>query len=402
MFSKKRSRNSFEGMAANNEDGDTLKDDRFSRSTKQKKDGDGGNDGTEIRPKKIDPEKDTNTCSTSFFTPQYSSSSSTCDNPISTPQDIKPSKRAQKRFLKKEALKETKHIRRKAEKERRKINKKIKEEKLKEGQPEGIVPFDTEHPQTDKGILFTEEERARLREESRRKKEEKLEEWISRCNANSDIVIDCSYQDKLTERELTSLKQQIMYSYSSNKKAEEPSRIYITSCNGRLAEGMSTVSGHATWPGISFHDDSYLKLFPKEEIVYLTSDSPNEIDRLDSNCKYIIGGIVDHGRLKNLTYDDAIANEVRTAKFPLTKYVKLEASSVLTVNHVVDIILALQRFNGDWLKTLETCLPNRKKWKFLHNQNQENLSVESKVHSLNEAYEGEKEREKNDDKEKSL
>ena len=370
--SKKRNRDSFERRTERHEHPGNLSKDNFTRNIKQKKDYQECQDEVGISKDTTDLEQETDTHSSSFFAPQFSSSTNTCDVSTSLSQDIKLSKRAQKRLSKKEALKETKQIRRRAEKEKRKLNKQKRQEKVNKEQTEGNLSLNIDkNNSTSTTVLFTAEERARLREENKIMKEQQLREWLSRCDANCGIVIDCSYQDKLTEKELISLKQQIMYSYSANKKVEEPSRIYITSCNGRLAEEMSTICGHDTWPGISFHEDNYLKFFQKEDIVYLTSDSPHEIDELDPNCNYIIGGIVDHGRLKNLTYEDAIANKIRTARFPLTKYVKLEASSVLTVNHVVDIILALQRFNGDWLKALNTCLPNRKKWKFLHDQNQE-------------------------------
>ncbi len=44
----------------------------------------------------------------------------------------------------------------------------------------------------------------------------------------------------------------------------------------------------------------YLDVFPKEELVYLSSESPNVIQTLDDDKVYIIGGLVDHNRLKVL------------------------------------------------------------------------------------------------------
>lgn len=50
---------------------------------------------------------------------------------------------------------------------------------------------------------------------------------------------------------------------------------------------------------------SYLDIFPKEDLVYLTSDSPNELERFDPTKAYIIGGIVDRNRLKGATFQKA-------------------------------------------------------------------------------------------------
>ncbi len=41
-----------------------------------------------------------------------------------------------------------------------------------------------------------------------------------------------------------------------------------------------------------------MDVFKKEELVYLTAESPNVIQTLEDDKVYIIGGLVDHNRLK--------------------------------------------------------------------------------------------------------
>lgn len=49
---------------------------------------------------------------------------------------------------------------------------------------------------------------------------------------------------------------------------------------------------------MQFHEQSYLDLFPKDKLVYLTSESENVIESFEDDSIYIIGGLVDHNEHK--------------------------------------------------------------------------------------------------------
>ena len=57
-----------------------------------------------------------------------------------------------------------------------------------------------------------------------------------------------------------------------------------------------------------------MQLFEKDKLIYLTGDSTEDIEEFDEkyllifwsiSCIYIIGGLVDHNRLKNITLNKA-------------------------------------------------------------------------------------------------
>lgn len=49
---------------------------------------------------------------------------------------------------------------------------------------------------------------------------------------------------------------------------------------------------------MSFRTEHYGDFLAQEELVYLTSDSPNVLHELDLEKVYVIGGLVDHNHHK--------------------------------------------------------------------------------------------------------
>jgi len=172
------------------------------------------------------------------------------------------------------------------------------------------------------------------------------------------LCIDLGYDAVMTEKEVKSLRNQLGYSYGHNRKGSKSFEMIWSSFGGRVVEFLAADEGYINWT-VRKEEKSYLELFPKEEIVYLSSESPNVLEKIESNKVYVIGGLVDHNRLKGITFKTAIENGVQTARLPIAENVRLTASKVLTVNQVVEILVKYLEFE-DWKQALRKVIPERK------------------------------------------
>jgi tRNA (guanine9-N1)-methyltransferase len=192
---------------------------------------------------------------------------------------------------------------------------------------------------------------------------EKDNKFLNKLKNAPTIVIDMDYDDKMTESEQKSLSQQIMYCYGSNKRAKKPFKIFLSKLNGNTEKCLNKISGFPNnWLGCDVDHEckGYEELFDHEKLVYLSADSPHVLETIDDHKIYILGGIVDRNRYKNITYEKALKQNIQTARFPLQKYCTINSGThILTVNHCYDILLS--RYNSDnWINTFKSGIPSRK------------------------------------------
>jgi tRNA (guanine9-N1)-methyltransferase len=202
------------------------------------------------------------------------------------------------------------------------------------------------------------------------------------------LVLDCSYDDLMLDKERVSLGAQITRSYSDNSRAPFRSHLVVSSFNKLLKERFDTVLGktHENWKGIRFLQEDFAEaaemakgwmqgpkggqlagIFadkadakPEDgEIVYLSSDSPNILTELKPYSTYIIGGLVDKNRHKGICYKSAVAKGIKTAKLPIGEYIQMAHRQVLATNHVVEIMIRWLEL-GDWGKAFIQVIPQRK------------------------------------------
>ncbi|XP_071598667.1 tRNA methyltransferase 10 homolog A isoform X2 [Heliangelus exortis] len=149
------------------------------------------------------------------------------------------------------------------------------------------------------------------------------------------LVIDCSFDELMVPKDVKKLHKQIQRCYAENRKAFHPVQ------------------------DIHIRTEHYSELIKKEDLVYLTSDSPDVLSELDEKKAYVIGGLVDHNHHKGITYRKAVEQGIGHAQLPLGNFVKMNSRKVLAVNHVFEIILAYLE-KRDWKEAFCSVLPQRK------------------------------------------
>jgi tRNA (guanine9-N1)-methyltransferase len=212
-----------------------------------------------------------------------------------------------------------------------------------------------------------EESRAAAREVRKKEAETAKARKKAALTAPQRVVIDLEFANLMQEKERKSMAYQLGICYSANVKAAVPAQIHVTGLGGGMGDVVRKVcSGVEHW-AVHMADETYLEspalikdAKTKEQIVYLTADSEHELADFKDDEVYVIGGIVDRNRYKNLTLNKANEQGIRHARLPIRDHLKMSGTHVLTVNQTLDIIHAQLELR-DWDKAMDRAVPMRKR-----------------------------------------
>lgn len=109
------------------------------------------------------------------------------------------------------------------------------------------------------------------------------------------IVIDCGFEhEHAREYHLLNLVDQVQYLFSELHRYHSPSFLYL--CN-LASHGKLRAEFNRRTPVenlcLEATESSYLDLFPRDKLIYLSPDSNIEMTSFDHDAIYIIGGIID-------------------------------------------------------------------------------------------------------------
>ena len=212
---------------------------------------------------------------------------------------------------------------------------------------------------------MTEEERAAWREvraarqaDRRGERGAKHAKMQAALEGGQRIVLDLEFAHLMTPTEQRSMCHQLSYCYSANTRSERPAHLVFAGLGGGMGEMLRRqISGFDNWQ-ITATDKPYVEHFKAslDELVYLTADSPNELQAIDPGKVYIVG----RNRHKNICFNKAVEQGVATARLPIGAYMQLASSQVLCTNHVVEIMLQWGLLK-DWAEAFSKVIPTRKR-----------------------------------------
>ncbi|KAG4073457.1 hypothetical protein HA402_000681 [Bradysia odoriphaga] len=171
------------------------------------------------------------------------------------------------------------------------------------------------------------------------------------------LIFDCSYDEYMTRQEAITAAAQLSRTFSDNRKDREPFDLHFcnvdfNSVTIKQLERHIPKMRNKEFP-MNLHECSYLDLFPKEQLVYLTPHCDNDLTEFDPNKIYIVGAMVNKSNSEPLSLGKAKKLNLKTARIPLDRYLHgTRYYKYLTLDRMVRIMLDLKR-TGKWEVALQ-------------------------------------------------
>ena len=132
----------------------------------------------------------------------------------------------------------------------------------------------------------------RARRERMERKKEAQARRQDACTSGQKVVLDLDFQGMMHEGECRSLAGQVVRCHAANKRSSTPFQLHLCSLGGTTLTQLQKMPGFEKWPVVR-ERRPYIEVFQgrRQDLVYLTADSENELTGLDPTKVYIVGGL---------------------------------------------------------------------------------------------------------------
>ena len=178
---------------------------------------------------------------------------------------------------------------------------------------------------------------------------EAMEDW------NEPMVFDLSHWTALRESEKSRLTGHLYQAINYVNAHPQPIQTYFTGFDPKIMQSLHydcQTSIHGLRPE-TWTEKSYMDLFPREKLLYLTSDSPNILEYSPDDI-YVIGASSNFAT-RNTSLNFARKNNIRHAKFPMSETIGLDIDVPL---YTCALVLMDYRRSRDWFYAFRWLYPS--------------------------------------------
>lgn len=176
------------------------------------------------------------------------------------------------------------------------------------------------------------------------------------------LVFDMNYESQMTRREIENTVSQLMATEGLNRRSVEPFHLHFCNLNPEGEYHKELLKRYGVTLEnilITSSPKSHIDMFPRDQLVYLTADSPNVLRTFDHNKVYIIGALVDRSNLPGVSLATAKRLKLTTARLPLDEHLRWECGGKnLSLDQMFSILMTVKE-TGNWDEALKY-VPQRK------------------------------------------
>lgn len=207
------------------------------------------------------------------------------------------------------------------------------------------------------------------------------------------LAVDCQFLSRLSPRGRGLTALQLQYLISENRNSQSPFRLHFVNYNKedpKVRELEKNKVQALMTPDVfcPIVSNGGLKntFETSKEIIYLSPDASEELESVEDDKVYVIGGIVDrvveHGIPKQASLEAALSANVLTRKLPIDRYVEFKSGSRFLTLLAVSEILRQVNLHGDWKRAMEVAIPKRNV-RAAEEKNQNARAAQARIHEFN-------------------
>ncbi|XP_067298401.1 tRNA methyltransferase 10 homolog C isoform X3 [Pseudorasbora parva] len=184
------------------------------------------------------------------------------------------------------------------------------------------------------------------------------------------LVFDMSYENYMTRREMENTVSQLLEAEGWNRRGADPFHLHFCGLQpgGAYHRELLKRYGSDPWNRLLITDTARqpADIFPRDQLVYLTADSPSVLRSFDHGKVYVIGAMVDRSIKSGVSLANAKRLKMATARLPLDQYLDWDSGAKnLTLDQMIRILMAAKD-SGSWENALQF-VPKRKHCGFRQN-----------------------------------